>query len=109
MSAHELTMQYDTNFEAKILICGVRLVSCHDCVSCALREINSPGRLDSTVVRQYHLPSAAPSSISGRGVSNFFFFFFWKEITFSFLIVISKSNGILTEIRKVIAYHINMT
>ena len=52
MSAHELTMQYDTNFEAKILICGVRLVSCHDCVSCALREINSPGRLDSTVVRQ---------------------------------------------------------
>ena len=63
----------------------VRLVSCHDCSSHALREINSRGRLGGTVVESSDLQSASPSSIPGRIVSNISPFFLLLEVNNVFL------------------------
>ena len=81
-----------------------RLASRYDCPLHALREINSRGRLGGTVVKPSDLQSATRSSIPGRRRFELFLNFF----SLFFFFFISKSNDLSTEIRKVIAYLINI-
>ena len=68
VSAHQLTAIATADIETVGIFVGslirVRLFSCHDCPSHALREINSLGRLSGTVVAPLGLQSKYAVSVS---------------------------------------------